>query len=64
MRERIEELIRLNKYTDLKELLVTMNVADIAELIEELPELELVKVFRLLQLPLMYFLIFQQMQNR
>lgn len=34
MRERIEELIRLNKYTDLKELLVTMNVADIAELIE------------------------------
>lgn len=48
MRERIEELIRLNKYTDLKELLVTMNVADIAELIEELPELELVKVFRLL----------------
>ena len=48
MRERIEELIRLNKYTDLKELLVTMNIADIAELIEELPELELVKVFRLL----------------
>ena len=47
MRERIEELIRLNKYTDLKELLVTMNIADIAELIEELPELELVKVFRL-----------------
>lgn len=48
MRERIEELIGQNKYTDLKELLVTMNVADIAELIEELPEAELVKVFRLL----------------
>lgn len=48
MRERIEELIRQNKYTDLKELLVTMNIADIAELIEELPEAELVKVFRLL----------------
>lgn len=48
MRERIEELIRQNKYTDLKELLVTINVADIAELIEELPEAELVKVFRLL----------------
>ncbi len=48
MRERIEELIRQNKYTDLKELLVTINIADIAELIEELPEAELVKVFRLL----------------
>ncbi len=48
MRERIEELIRQNRYTDLKELLVTMNIADIAELIEELPEAELVKVFRLL----------------
>ena len=34
MRERIEELIRQNKYTDLKELLVTINIADIAELIE------------------------------
>ena len=48
MRERIEELIRQNKYTDLKELLVTINIADIAELIEELTEAELVKVFRLL----------------
>lgn len=48
MRERIEELIRQNKYTDLKELLATINIADIAELIEELPEAELVKVFRLL----------------
>lgn len=48
MRERIEGLIRQNKYTDLKELLVTINIADIAELIEELPEAELVKVFRLL----------------
>mgnify|MGYP002602305844 FL=1 len=48
MRERIEELIRQNKYTELKELLVTINIADIAELIEELPEAELVKVFRLL----------------
>ena len=48
MREKIEAFIRQNEYIKLKDLLVKMNVADIAELIEELPDGELVKVFRLL----------------
>ena len=48
MKERIEELIRINDYKELKNLLISMNVADIAELIEELPHSDLVRVFRML----------------
>ena len=44
----IEELLKENKLTELKKELADMNEFDIAELIEDLPEELLVKVFRLL----------------
>lgn len=44
----IEELLKENKLTELKKELADMNEFDIAELIEDLPEELLVKIFRLL----------------
>lgn len=47
-RERLEKLIEENKLSVLKEELTNMNDYDVATLIEDLPEKQLIKVFRLL----------------
>lgn len=47
-RERLEKLIDENKLSVLKEELTNMNDYDVATLIEDLPEKQLIKVFRLL----------------
>lgn len=48
MIENIEKLINEKKYPKIKELLVKMNGHDIGLILEELPRLEVVKLFRLL----------------
>lgn len=48
MLERIEELIELKKYSEIKNLLNDMNEHDIAQILEELPNKEIIKIFRLL----------------
>ena len=48
MIENIEKLISEKKYPKIKELLVKMNGHDIGLILEELPRLEVVKLFRLL----------------
>lgn len=47
-RERLEKLIDENKLSVLKDELTNMNDYDVATLIEDLPEKQLIKVFRLL----------------
>lgn len=47
-RELLEELLSENRLTEIKSNLNEMNEFDIAELIEDLPEKQLIKVFRLL----------------
>lgn len=47
-RERLEKLIEENKLSVLKKELTNMNDYDVATLIEDLPEKQLIKVFRLL----------------
>ena len=46
--ERIKELIENKQYTLLRQELSELNEADIAALLEELPEEELIKIFRIL----------------
>lgn len=48
MTNRINELIEKNQYMTLRNELIEENYVDIAELLEELPSQELIKVFRLL----------------
>ena len=48
MLEKIENLIDDKKYTLIRELLIEMNEHDIASILEELPNKEAVKIFRLL----------------
>lgn len=48
MIENIEELIKENKYMELKQELIKLNEADIAEILENLNEVDLVTIFRLL----------------
>ena len=44
----IEELINGKKYSELKNELIKLNEADIAEILEKLNEIELITIFRLL----------------
>ncbi len=48
MLENIEKLIEEKKYSEIKKQLIIMNEHDIAEILEELPSKEMVKLFRLL----------------
>ena len=48
MQEEIFELIEGKKYARLRELLSDMNPADIAQILEEIPEKELPVIFRIL----------------
>ncbi len=48
MQRKIDYLIENNKYVELREELLEMNAADIAELFEEISREEIVKIFRLL----------------
>ena len=47
MLEKIQELVENKKYSQVKELLIKMNEHDIAEIMEELPPKERIRVFRL-----------------
>ena len=48
MFERIMKLIDEKKYSKIKELLINMNEFDIAEILDDLPPKQIVKIFRLL----------------
>ena len=48
MKQNIEKLIKDKKYSKIKEILNKMNEYDIANIFEDLPQNEMVKLFRLL----------------
>ena len=51
MKQNIEKLIKDKKYSKIKEILNKMNEYDIANIFEDLPQNEMVKLFRLLNYP-------------
>jgi len=49
MKEQILELLEVNKFNDIKNILIDMNDFDIAEILNEIEEENLLKIFRLLK---------------
>ena len=48
-REKIEQLIEEKKYHDLRKILIDLNEADVASIMEEAPKEERLRIFRLLK---------------